>query len=101
MAIEETRLIDKRDYYLNGDLNAVAFIEFFPHGKVQVYGKFYNGFKKHQGPQTGMIAEVPYNLLQEVRSTTWQQNTKSPELKAWCNEIWQKAKEINAWFERF
>ena len=41
MAIENSKLIDKKSYYHNGELNAVAFIEFFPSGKVQVYGKFY------------------------------------------------------------
>lgn len=101
MATNETRLIDRRHLYNNGELIAVAFIEFFPHGKVQVYGKFYDGFRGHRGPETGMIAEVPYNLLEEVRRTTWQQNNKSPELQAWCNEVWAKAKEIDNWFEKF
>ena len=51
MAIENSKLIDKKSYYHNGELNAVAFIEFFPSGKVQVYGKFYEYYdfrrKKH------------------------------------------------------
>ncbi len=97
----ETKLIDRKNYYCNGELNAAAFIEFFPCGKVQVYGKFYDGFRGHRGPETGMIAEVPYELLQEVRSTTWQQNNKSSELKNWCEKIWQQAKEMDNWFERF
>ena len=101
MATNETRLIDRRNYYNNGDLNAAAFIEFFPHGKVRVYGKFYDGFRGNIGPVTGMIAEVPYNLLEEVRRATWQKGNKSPELQAWCDEIWAKAKEIDDWFEKF
>ena len=105
MAIENSKLIDKKSYYHNGELNAVAFIEFFPSGKVQVYGKFYEYYdfrrKSHDGPSTGIIAEVPGELLQEVQSTTWQKGFKSPELKAWCDKIWQQAKEINDWFEHF
>ncbi len=103
MATNETRsrLIDRRNLYNNGELIAAAFIEFFHHGKVRVYGKFYNGFKGNIGPVTEMIAEVPNNLLEEVRRTTWQQNNKSPELQAWCNEVWAKAKKIDDWFEKF
>ena len=105
MAIENSKLIDKKNYYLDGELDAVAFIEVFPSGKVQVYGKCYdyNGIRKksHDGPSTGIIAEVPSELLQEVQSTTWQKGFKSPELKAWCDEIWQQAKKIDDWFKFF
>ena len=101
MATNETKLIDRRTYQKNGIIMAAAFIEFFPCGKVQVYGKFYDNGRGNIGPVTGMIAEVPNNLLEEVRRTTWQKGNKSPELQAWCNDVWQQAKKFDDWFEKF
>ena len=102
MATNYTKLIDRRTYKKNGVILAAAFIEYFPaSGEVQVYGKFYDNGKGHRGPETGVIAKVPNELLEEVRQTIWQVDKQSPELQAWCNKIWQKAKEIDDWLEVF
>ncbi|MBE6443067.1 MAG: hypothetical protein E7020_00155 [Alphaproteobacteria bacterium] len=81
--------------------NAAAFIKMMPNGKVYVTGKVFEGFRASPGPETGVITEMPHLLTYEVKapSFSWTTPRKSPELEAFCNEVWQKAKEANSWFD--
>lgn len=79
--------------------NAAAFITLNTENKkVSVHGKFYDGFRAHCGPEVNDVAPVPENLLAEIEKRgTWRAD-KSPELEAFCNEIWLKAKQKETWF---
>lgn len=80
--------------------NAAAFIILNKENqKVSVHGKFYDGFRAHCGPELNDIAPVPENLLAEIEKRGTWRAAKSPELEAFCNEIWQTAKQKEAWFD--
>lgn len=93
----ETTLIARKDWS-----NAAAFIECNPeNGKVRVYGKFYmdEGWRRrgYGGPITEILGTVPSELLAEAKKIGWR-DQKTPQLAAFCEDIFTKAKEVEPWF---
>ena len=83
--------------------NASAFISMNPEtGSVYVYGKFYedDGWRRrgYGGPSTDVLGTVPPHLMDEAKNLGW--NTpRSQELDAFCEQTFEKAKEVEPWFK--
>ncbi|MBP5698854.1 MAG: hypothetical protein J6W96_04955 [Alphaproteobacteria bacterium] len=86
--------------------NAAAFIELNPkNGEVRVYGKFYDNGRGYGGPSTEILGIMPKSLIKEAKKLAegrvfWNpREAMQPELAAFCDEIWTKAKEVEPWFK--
>ena len=86
----DTRIIASRSWS-----NAKAFIEINENNEISVYGKFYDGGRGFPGAETKILATMPDHLVDELKLSP---DERSDEFKAFCEEIWQKAKEKNDWF---
>ena len=99
----ETTTIEKKTWK-----NAEAFIEVNPETlEVKVYGKFHDG-GGFPGPSTGVLGTIPANLFEQAsylmksgQRLFWMPIPKTEEyaeLRAFCDNIYAKAKAENPWF---
>ena len=65
--------------------NATASIEVNEKDEIFVSGHFYDGYKKYPGPTVGPLGILPAN-------------TDAISISSLCEEIYQRAKEKDPWF---
>lgn len=86
-------LIDKKTW-----LNAAAFISVDEFGNCKVYGKFYDGNRGHEGPETRILKTLSPELLEEAKTLNFL-SPHSSEMEKTIKEIWAMAKEEEPWFK--
>lgn len=86
-------LIDKKTW-----LNAAAFISVDEFGNCKVYGKFYDGNRGHEGPETGILKKLSPELTKEAQTLNFL-SPHSSEMEKTIKEIWNMAKEQEPWFK--
>ena len=84
--------------------NNAAFIEVDPNTlEVKVYGKFQDG-SWFSGPSTGVLGKIPEHLFNQAKGMVrlfWSpipETEEYAELRAFCADIYEKAKKANSWF---
>lgn len=80
----ETTIIASRSWR-----NASAFIEVNENNEISVYGKFYDDGRGFPGPEVRNLGILPAHLAEELKLAP---NKRSDEFRAFCQDIWQKAK---------